>query len=122
MKLYLYLVFLIFLFSLHQNIFAQDTAAFVITGNRNAENTERYIEALNKADMSNYRLQDKRVRITFTSGVEIELLSAKELAEKGMKIEVAGFLKEFDTGYQLPQFSLDGNGHILALYQPRIKK
>lgn len=121
MKLYFHFVFLILIFPFHQSVSAQDTATFIIVGNENAD-IDRYIEALNNADMSNFRLQDKRVRITFTSGVEIELLSAKELAGKGMKIEVAGFLKEFDPRYQLPQFSLAGNGHILALYQSRIKK
>ncbi len=104
-----------------QNISAQSIPTFSITEKGKAEDISSYTEALNKADMSNYRLLFQRVKIHFENGITVELFSAKELSEKGMKINLNDFREEFPANFQMPEFTLK-DGYIIALYKPRDKK
>lgn len=108
----------IFLFS--GRMYAQIIPTFTVLEKGKAENIYLYEDALNNADMNNYRLLDKRVKIIFDAGVIAELLSAKELSAKGIKIQLDEFREEFPVNFQLPQFALK-DGFIIALYKPKGK-
>lgn len=81
-----------------------------------------YFNALQQADLSNYRLSNKRVSISFNNGITVELFSANELIEMGLKINPDDFQPEYPEGFILPEFSLATNGYIIATYPARIKK
>jgi hypothetical protein len=48
------------------------------------QNLEEYISALNKASLENYRLKSKGYIMNFENGMQIEILSADYLVEKGI--------------------------------------
>lgn len=114
------IIFILVSFFLLTGISAQISSSFIIIEKGKEADSSPYIEALNKADMNNYRLLDKRVRIIFDAGVIAELLSAKELSAKGIKIQLDKFREEFPVNFQLPQFALK-NGFIIALYKAKGK-
>ena len=53
---------------------------YYVTDNASVENLQEYKDALNEADLHQYRLVDERRSFTFKSGLTFELLSANELA------------------------------------------
>jgi hypothetical protein len=101
--------------SIKGKIQIQQVGTFIIK-KHNGEDSTVYVIALKNANMEQYRLQDSRTTVVFTSGVEVELLSAKELKSAGVNIEVANYKKEFSQGYKMPVFRLADNGYIVALY------
>ena len=120
-KTHIILVVILFLL-FNTFLSAQNVSTFVILEKENIGDILLYTEALNMADMNNYRLAEKRVKISFTSGVVAELFSARELSEMGINIKGLDFRKDFEHGFQLPEFSLSENGYIIALYKVRTKK
>ena len=57
---------------------------YKIANEGNFSNLEEYISALNKATLDNYRLKSKGYIMNFENGMQIEILSADYLVEKGI--------------------------------------
>lgn len=57
---------------------------YKIANEGNFPNLEDYISALNKATLDNYRLKSKGYIMNFENGLQIEILSADYLVEKGI--------------------------------------
>ena len=57
---------------------------YKIANEGNFPNLEEYISALNKASLENYRLKSKGYIMNFENGLQIEILSADYLVEKGI--------------------------------------
>ncbi len=87
--------------------------SFVLVNNKFPEKTAFFTTSISKADMEQYRLREKRVRVEFENGFELELLSAKELFVNGQNININNYPSEHGKG-QLPVFSVLQNGYLSA--------
>lgn len=92
--------------------FAQDKS-YVITDKAQVREINLYITAIEKANWDKYRLINERRVITFQKGVKIELLSADEMTEKGMEVDLSKILKQKPTTLYKPVFVLGENGYII---------
>jgi hypothetical protein len=96
---------------------AKAQTSFVIKDAANVKNTQPYIQALSKANMEPYRLQQKRSTLVFEpEKVLVELISAQEMAAAGTKIAVSDYPLAFPATFEMPIFSLSANGWLLARY------
>jgi len=102
-------------------LFAQDRS-YVITDEAQVEDINLYVTAIEKATWDKYRLVDKRRVITFKEGVIIELLSANEMTEQGLKINHSMILKQSPKGSYQPLFVLSENGFIIEQHSYKTKR
>lgn len=86
------------------------------------KNVGFYVKAINGADLENWRLQEKRTRLKFDTGFEIELLSASELKKKGFNVDVSSYKKEFPPLYNMPLFNVFPDGKLGAAITPTNKE
>lgn len=112
------------LFLLQGKAFSQSRTlanSFVILNNAHADQAQFYTQAVEAADMEQYRLRDKRVRLTFENGFEIELYSAKELFVNGVQLNIGSYAIDHGPG-QLPVFNILPGGHLTAKVFTQEKK
>jgi hypothetical protein len=109
-KTYSFFFFLSFLFCLGAH--AQQYDTFVIKSKGTVTDITPYVKALQSADMTADRYLNKRRTFKFTTGVEVELLSANELTAQGIKVNTSLLCtkKESDPD---PIYSLSPSGYIL---------
>jgi len=96
-------------------LLAQDKTlpnSFAIVNNTSPNPDEFYRNSIAAADMEQYRLRDKRLRLEFENGFEVELYSAKELFVSGQALNLNLYQQE--SGGQLPVFAILPNGHLTA--------
>lgn len=95
--------------------------SFIILNNSNAGQAGFYTQSIEAASMEQYRLRDKRTRLTFENGFEIELYSAKELFVNGNPININNYPLDHGQG-QLPVFAVLPSGHLTAKVFTQQKK
>lgn len=68
--------------------FSQNTVenSFVIRKNSSAYTNQFISKSISEASFENYRDKEKSVSLVFSNGIEIELLSAKELQSTGLQV------------------------------------
>jgi hypothetical protein len=89
------------------------SGTYEITSNGSMVDVTSYEEAMNSANFDNYRYQSKRRTISFVSGVEIELLSAKEIQEKGISVDASQAINNDVKIASEGVWKLSASGHIL---------
>ena len=76
---------------------------------------------ISKADLESYRLQDKRVTLSFDNGFDVELLSANEMAQLGLINNAHNYPLATSGKKKLPVFQMAPNGWITAQYSANPK-
>jgi len=95
--------------------------SFVIINNQLPEKADFYKTCILAADMEQYRLREKRVRLEFENGFELELYSAKELFVQGAQININNYQLNHGNG-QVPVFTVLPNGYLAAKVFNETKK
>ena len=90
--------------------------SIVIVNNTIPEKESYYKEAIYKANMESYRLREKNDTLKFKEGFDCVLLSAKELSNKGITIDVDSYQKDFVYNFRKPEFSITNDGYLVATY------
>lgn len=106
------------------NIKAQTSTlpnSYVLLNNQWPEKTEFFTKSINAADMEQYRLRDKRARLEFENGFEMELYSAKELFVNGAKLNINNYPVTHGNN-QTPVFNILPSGHLAAKVFSESKK
>ena len=84
------------------------------------EFTQTQVETfISKSDLENYRLQDKRVTLSFDNGFDIILLSANEAAVAGLISNPTSYPKRSASHYGLPGFHLTADG-LIGIHPPAV--
>lgn len=109
------------LFSILAKSQEEQGTTYVILNKGSVSNIQPYIDALNKANMHNHRLRDKRYTITFDTGVTVQLFSATEMKANGKQINPEDYPEEFDSQRVEPAFSLGANNFIMEMHYNRNK-
>ncbi len=105
------------LFLFTTSSYAQAQAkTYSVTNTGNVSNIKLYEDAFAKANMESYRYQNKRCIIKFDSGVEIEMLSARELIAQGNNINLNDYKYSDVPNWTLPIFHLNSDGTLSAMY------
>lgn len=95
--------------------------SFIILNNSDVEKAAFYTKSIEAANMEQYRLRDKRVRLVFENGFETELYSAKELFVNGHSLNINNYPLSHGQG-ALPVFTVLPNGHLAASVFTQEKK
>lgn len=107
----------IFFFLLSPSLSAQVQAkTYSVTNTGNVSNIKQYEDAFVKANMESYRYQNKRCIIKFDSGVEIEMLSARELIAQGNNVNLNDYKFGDVPNWIPPVFHLNSDGTLSAIY------
>ena len=72
------------------------------------------ITKITKANLESYRLQDKRITLSFDNGFDIVLLSAKELEQMGLIHNATTYQSAYSPTFKMPHFHLNDAGIICA--------
>jgi len=80
----------------------------------NVSNIADYSSAMDNANFDSYRYVNKRRKIFFDSGVEIELLSVYELQSLKLPVNASNARIYNDKSHTNPIFKLGNNGHVLV--------
>lgn len=96
---------------------------FKVLPNQHVKNTKVYIDAIQKANMENYRYRTQPNTLQFNNGLKFVLTSAQELKENGRNINLLSYKNPDEIlaespNYQNPTFKLAENGNLIALYPP----
>jgi len=115
------LTFVTFLFLSFVSVYGQEDTYKIVKTN-NVLNIDDYKFAMDKANFDSYRYLNTRRKLTFNTGVEIELLSVQEL--QGLQLSVdASKASVFDSQTEThPIYKLGNNGYILIEIQKTQKK
>lgn len=103
-----------------QNI-VNKKASFEIVSNNSSQSSDYFLNALSDANMETYRLRNTDVKITMKQGAELLILSATKLVDKGENLDLNLYKVKFHDNYDLPIFSVDSNGRLLAGHTSRRK-
>lgn len=106
---------------LSSSAFAQDKS-YIVMDKAQVTDINLYITAIEKASWDKYRLVDERRVITFKEGVKIELLSANEMTEKGLEIDLSKVMKQASNGKYQPLFVLSESGVIIEQHSYQTKR
>ena len=88
----------------------------------NLPDLSSYDNAMEEANFDSYRYINARRKLTFDSGIVIELLSIYELQKLNISVDESKakiYNSEQETN---PIYSLSSNGHILARYKSENQK
>ena len=96
-------------------------ASFEVVSNNSSQSSDYYLNALSAANMETYRLRNTDVKIIFKQGAELLILSATKLVDKGENLDLNLYKVKFHDNYDLPIFSVDSNGRLLAGHTSRRK-
>jgi len=95
--------------------------SFVIQNNQHQEKTEFYRSVIQKANLEGFRLKNQDIILKFDEGFDVVLPSAQSLYNKGVKIVVNSYEKEFGSGFRIPKFSILEDGTLHASYEKAVK-
>ncbi len=115
------LIVVIGIILLSPDFYAQDKS-YVILDRAQVADISLYIAAIEKANWDKYRFVDERRVITFQEQVKIELLSANEMAERGLKIDLSKIMKQASNRKYQPLFVLSDNGFIIEQHSYKSKR
>lgn len=101
--------------------FAQ-TGTYSILSEGNAADISAYKNALNAANFDSYRFVSKRRKITFLSGVEVELASATELEEQAIPVDISKALSDETKIVDEGIWKLTESGHIIRTQSSQFPK
>lgn len=90
--------------------------SIVIVNNKFPDKENYYKEAIYKANMEGYRLRETNDTLKFKEGFDCVLLSAKELLNKGIAIDLDSYQLNFVYNYRKPEFSITDDGYLVATY------
>lgn len=122
MKNILFLFFLFsFIISAQSQSILNKKESFLVVSNNSSHSEEYFLDALSDANMETYRLRNKDVTIVFKEGVEIVLLSATKLVNKGENLDINDYKVSFSEKFLIPIFSVSSNGGLLAEYKAKRK-
>ncbi|HXC06208.1 MAG TPA: hypothetical protein VNZ86_15730 [Bacteroidia bacterium] len=107
-----FLLLFVLAFCISPVIRGQQFGTFLIKDKAGISDITPYVKAIQSADMTSDRYLDKRRTFKFTSGVEVELLSANELIAQGIKVDTDR-LCTLKTGDPGPVYTLSASGYIL---------
>ncbi len=100
-------------FLISSHLFSQKNTYRIVKEN-NVSNISAYRTAMDKANFDAYRYINKRRKITFDTGVEIELLSVYELQKLNIPVDASkGRIFNSKTATN-PTYKLGANGYILV--------
>jgi hypothetical protein len=71
---------------------------------------------ISKINFENYRLQNRRITLSFDNGFDIVLLSAAEAQAQGLINNASGYPAEFISKYKMPIFHMTPDGRVSAAY------
>ncbi len=94
---------------------------FSVLTKANTTDADLASKCIEKSDFNNYRLRNTRRKLTFESGVIVELLSAVELKSLGYNIDPDFFAENMDNKYVEPIYSITANGDLIQNHQPSTK-
>lgn len=77
---------------------------------------EPYIKAFEKANFNCYHLKNTRRKLTFDTGVEIELFSISEIMGKNVKFNASCIIDESKLEKKPPIYHLSETGIIIELH------
>ena len=123
-KIFLFSAFLMLSFfcaSLEAQTIVNKKASFEIVSNNSSQSSDYFLNALSDANMETYRLRNTDVKISFEEGAELVLLSATKLVDKGENLDLNLYKVKFHDNFDLPIFSIDSNGRLLAGHISRRK-
>ena len=86
--------------------------SFSIIGEESQSKKEFYVQAIEKADMEQFRLRNDDVTLHFQNGFDCVLLSAKALVIKGVSVNPNLYVEKFAPKYILPVFTIQASGQI----------
>jgi len=96
-------------------------SGFVIINDGAVNNISAYENALNRNNLDKYRHIDQRAVMIFKSGVEVELLSATEVLELGLSVDMNVVNQSDEDRMKNKEFDLHSSGRILELVTPQAK-
>ena len=96
--------------------------SFKIINNQHPEQESFYISSITKANMENYRLQNKEVAVHFENGFDCVFESAKALFLEGKNINATSYQESFSENFSLPVFNIVNSGALVAIYPVKNKK
>lgn len=91
---------------------------FSVLVKANTPDADLASNCIEKSDFSNYRLRNARRKLTFDSGVIIELFSAIELKNMGHNINSEFYAENLPKNYVEPIYSITKNGDLIQNHQP----
>jgi len=118
MKKMLWLLPLLFWLSANAQTAPQ---SFVIVNSGSVRNINAYVDALNHNNIDRYRHMDQRTTMYFKGGVEVQLLSAREMENLGLPVDMGAVNTTQLDRMRHSQFDLHPSGRILELVTP-VKK
>jgi len=107
------LIFLASSFIITPKLYSQKNTYKIIEKN-NVLNISEYRTAMDKANFDTYRYIQKRRKISFDTGVVIELLSVYELQALNIPVDASKGRIYNKNGETNPIYRLGNNGYILA--------
>ncbi|OFY83624.1 MAG: hypothetical protein A3F72_05520 [Bacteroidetes bacterium RIFCSPLOWO2_12_FULL_35_15] len=112
------LVLFTVLFLSSREAFAQEknNATFSVISKSKITNVEPYVKAVEAANFSCYHLRKTRRKITFDTGVVIELFSITEMMGKGVKFNASCIADESKLEKNPPIYNLSETGIIMELH------
>lgn len=94
---------------------------FSVLVKANTTDADLASKCIEKSDFNNYRLRNTRRKLTFESGVVIELLSAVEVKSLGYNIDPTFYVENVNKNYVEPIYSITTNGDLIQNHQPTTK-
>lgn len=92
------------------------SSTYIISAKAGTGEARLAAAAVEKTDLSNYRLRSAHRKLTFDTGVVVELLSAEELKKLGHKIDPLNYTEKLDEKYVEPVYSVAPNGTLMQLF------
>lgn len=96
--------------------------SFRIIANSVLDQETFYRQSIASANLESYRLRDKRVKLTFKEGFEVELFSAIEMKQAGnTQYDPIQYPEDFPIDFILPIFAIHPNGMLSAEFTTHSK-
>ena len=93
-------------------------SGYVILNPASVQNVSDFVYALNNNDLDRYRHVDHRTMIHFNEGLDVELLSGKEMTESGLPVDMNKVNTSQMDRTRNSQFSLHPSGRIIISVTP----
>jgi len=113
-KNYLFSLILLFIGLIFSPTIYAQKGTYKIVKTNNVDNVSEYAFAMDKANFDAYRYINRRRKITFDTGVEIELLSVYELQKLNIPVDASKGRIYNNKIESSPIYRLSKNGYILA--------
>ena len=90
---------------------------FIIVAQTVKSDTAKIIKSVFEADFDLYRLRSVHRKITFDTGVVVELLSAVELKAMGYEIDLMSYTEFLPNNYIEPIYTITPEGYLLQVHK-----